>query len=235
MEPTIVKLYRELTMVGVVQRIAVRYGSHASRKLNMPEKIPVQLLKDVKSIGVKGQVINVRPAFMRNFLHVDNKATYILKGQTPPLPVVAKQQVIQQTKVAPKPIKVETKTKEKAMSLEELSSLFTGMSTKNKKSASFSSMIEHEETVADYSISELKQAIPSVYTITTSEKVPLPITINYISDVLFNLSGVKVPSSAIQVSLNKNIVKSIEKVGKYSLVVSKPLEKSSLSTSIIVK
>lgn len=226
-------------MVGVRHCIWVRYGSHASRKLKVPEKIPVQLLKNVESIGVKGEVINVRPAFMRNFLHVDNKATYILKGEKPPLPVVIKAANPIQPKVEKHEVKIDTtkvKQTTSAISLDELSSLFQKMSKKSGQKVVSTSFVQDEPASENiYSISELKQAIPSVYTIQTSKSKPLPLDVNHISDILFDLSGINVPNSAIQVSLGKTIVKSIEKIGTYNLIISSPTEKTSLNMSLIVK
>ncbi|ODQ64649.1 hypothetical protein NADFUDRAFT_47267 [Nadsonia fulvescens var. elongata DSM 6958] len=54
------------------------------------KKISVQLLTKIKGLGEKGEIINVLPAFMRNFLHKENQASYVLPGQEPKIPVLTK-------------------------------------------------------------------------------------------------------------------------------------------------
>ncbi|CAK9439572.1 uncharacterized protein LODBEIA_P36720 [Lodderomyces beijingensis] len=50
--------------------------------------VEVQLLQDVPGIGVKGQLLKVKPGFMRNYLHIDNKACYVTPTTPPRIEVV---------------------------------------------------------------------------------------------------------------------------------------------------
>lgn len=99
------------------------------------KKLPVQLLQDYPPHGVKGQIIEVAPAFMRNVLHVDNKACYITKEHGPRIPVFTPPKVTTpapaKTKKAPAPKsgKVDATP---ALSLDELSSLFSNMKSGSK-------------------------------------------------------------------------------------------------------
>lgn len=52
--------------------------------------IPVQLLKNVKGLGVRGEIVQVKPTHMMNWLQFHNRASFILPGQQPPIPVVDK-------------------------------------------------------------------------------------------------------------------------------------------------
>ncbi|KAI3403493.2 hypothetical protein KGF56_003777 [Candida oxycetoniae] len=67
---------------------APSYAIRTFKQRTVNKLVEVQLLTDVPNIGVKGQVLNVKPGFMRNYLHVDNKACYITPKTPPRLPVV---------------------------------------------------------------------------------------------------------------------------------------------------
>lgn len=88
----------------------VRY-SVTAKKRNLAE---VQLLRDFPNIGKRGQVLKVSHSLMRNRLHRENGAAYILPGQGPRIPVYkepvkkeSKEKKVQQKVIfeAPKPKK----------------------------------------------------------------------------------------------------------------------------------
>ncbi|KAI5952349.1 hypothetical protein KGF54_003215 [Candida jiufengensis] len=118
--------------------------------------VEVQLLKTLPGIGVEGQILHVKPGFMRNYLHIDNKACYITPNNPPRLPIVdveelrqeeqrkrriAQQQQIQKQKLLDQQAKsqdkevesTEDKETDGAMSLEELSDLFSSMKSNKRK------------------------------------------------------------------------------------------------------
>ncbi|KAG7880595.1 hypothetical protein KL905_002569 [Ogataea polymorpha] len=69
---------------GRITRFGVRYSAVSKRK-----RIAVQLLKDFPSIGVKGQIVQVKPSVMINRLHPYNGAVYMhLPDSKPRIPVV---------------------------------------------------------------------------------------------------------------------------------------------------
>lgn len=119
---------------------SVRYGSIRPRK-TASKFVQVQLLQDIPNVGVKGQLKLVRPGFMKNFLYTDNKAVYVNEKLPPRIPVVEPAQVVKAPKVKEVKIEVETETVEEptetgAMSLQELSNLFSSMKGKSKRTPS---------------------------------------------------------------------------------------------------
>ncbi|KAI5950518.1 hypothetical protein CANMA_005178 [Candida margitis] len=123
--------------------------------------VEVQLLKTLPGIGVEGQILQVKPGYMRNYLHIDNKACYVTPNSPPRIPVVdveelrlqeqkkhrqlqqrqQQQQQQQQQERTPEEkaeeLETEKQGKEKsdgAMSLEELSDLFSSMKSTKKTS-----------------------------------------------------------------------------------------------------
>jgi hypothetical protein len=226
-----------------VAKNCVRFAS-SSRRTKLPEKIAVQLLKPVPNIGVTGQVVRVKPAFMRNFLQVSNKAAYILKGQQPPLPVVKKDSSVGQNIPSQKsqsaPIVPEqqqpssqVKPAPSAMSLDELSSLFKNMRHSKRGPASKLDTVASDAEVT-FTISELKQTIPASFTIKTSESLSFPLSKSAIASVLFELSGVTIPESVIKISKHKNVVDSITSPDTYDLIISSAVEKAFLSRTVVV-
>ncbi|ODV87101.1 hypothetical protein CANARDRAFT_26534 [[Candida] arabinofermentans NRRL YB-2248] len=57
--------------------------------ISKKNRIPVQLLKDFQGIGLKGEIVQVKPSLMINKLHRYNGAVYLnYKGSKPLIPVV---------------------------------------------------------------------------------------------------------------------------------------------------
>lgn len=56
-------------------------------------KVPVQLLKDFPGLGYRGEIVHVKPGRMRNELHVNNGAVYMVKGAAPRIPVVSRAEI----------------------------------------------------------------------------------------------------------------------------------------------
>lgn len=73
-------------IIGVFPMSAVfkRYAS---------TKIPVQLLKDFSGLGYKGEIVQVPPGRMRNELHVNNGAAYVLKGEPLRIPLKTRESI----------------------------------------------------------------------------------------------------------------------------------------------
>lgn len=114
--------------------------------------VEVQLLKTLPGIGVEGQILHVKPGYMRNYLHIDNKACYITPNNPPRIPVVdvedlrlqeqRKRKQLQQKKQEENVQEEETdklepaeQAKEEAngaMTLEELSDLFSSMKSSKR-------------------------------------------------------------------------------------------------------
>lgn len=69
-----------------LKKAGVRYTAQSKKN-----RIDVQLLKDFPGVGVKGQVVNVKPSAMTNKLYPNNGAVYMnYKGAEPAIPVVTK-------------------------------------------------------------------------------------------------------------------------------------------------
>lgn len=69
-----------------LKKSGVRYTAQSKKN-----RIDVQLLKDFPGVGVKGQVVAVKPSAMTNKLYPNNGAVYMnYKGAEPAIPVVTK-------------------------------------------------------------------------------------------------------------------------------------------------
>lgn len=69
-----------------LKKTGVRYTAQSKKN-----RIDVQLLKDFPGIGVKGQIVAVKPSAMTNKLYPYNGAVYMnYKGAEPAIPVVTK-------------------------------------------------------------------------------------------------------------------------------------------------
>lgn len=69
-----------------LKKTGVRYTAQSKKN-----RIDVQLLKDFPGIGVKGQIVAVKPSAMANKLYPYNGAVYMnYKGAEPAIPVVTK-------------------------------------------------------------------------------------------------------------------------------------------------
>lgn len=70
-----------------LNKTGVRYTAQSKKN-----RIEVQLLKDFPGVGVRGQVVSVKPSAMTNRLYPNNGAVYLnYKGAEPVIPVVSKQ------------------------------------------------------------------------------------------------------------------------------------------------
>lgn len=186
---------------------------HASTK---NDKIPVQLLKDIEFLGQAGEIVNVKPAFMRNFLHVGNKACYMTNG--PRIPVVErKRELVVEKKKKPVekvPAQELEKTPESApaLSLDELSSLFSNM-RKSKKTSTTEFLASVSDSVA-YSLVELGESLPETFTLSGQK---FPVSSETLAQTVFNSTGIEVPASVIKVAEEDGkVVEEISKAGIYS-------------------
>lgn len=203
-------------MVRQLQRVFVRCASKGGKP-----KVRVQLLKDVPNVGAAGELLAVSPGFMRNYLHVDNKACYITKEHGPRIPVVERLVVV--TPKEPKK-KVEVKVEEApTMTLEELSGLFSSM---RSRSAKLSGELKAEASAeATYTVEEIESLIPKTVTISTTTAAGrpnrLPISKEDVSALVYELLGIQIPASAFTVGESDEITET----GTYAWTIRSPDQK----------
>lgn len=196
-----------------IARQAIRWAT--TKSASKSDKIPVQLLQDCLPLGVKGQIVRVKPAYMRNFLHVGNKACYILKDQEPRIPVVEKSRAppVAEVKkvVEKKPVKQDSVP---VLSLDDLSNLFSKSRTAKTVEASSTQGFTAEAATSTYSLAELGDSLPTTFTINSPV---FPITRDFLASAVFNSTGIEIPSTAITVknSTGDNVAQ-IESSGQYS-------------------
>lgn len=195
------------------------------------QKIPIQLLKDVPNVGVRGEILQVKPAFMRNYLHHKNKACYITPTQGPRIDVVtvepkAKQPVEHKPQITEEPTE---KPVVEALSMDELSDLFKNMTSNVPEEL----VIKPSEP--EYTIAKLTERVPSLQYFM---KEYLPITKEYVKDTLKDEADVNVPVEEITLALIETPDEPIEEitmVGKYLLKITSPTEDADLTTEIEVR
>ena len=73
--------------------------SVACLKSTVDKKIPVQLLKDVPGLGVRGEVVSVTPGRMRNQLHRNGGANYVIKNVALKIPAVSRESILERQKI----------------------------------------------------------------------------------------------------------------------------------------
>lgn len=216
----------------------------------MPEKIQVQLLKDHPNLGQRGQIVRVRPAYMRNYLHVDNKACYITASLGPRIPVVerdfareaekraaAADALKQQKQKEERKLKDAAEVANGAMSLEELSSLFGNMQSRRGQrgleTAAFAT--EGAQEVAGYTVSELNEAIPRVYTVVLGKNAELPVTKQHLASAINASSGISVPVSAMKLNSGSDEVLEAAAPGDYLWTLVVPGESTNVKRTLRVQ
>lgn len=191
----------------------VRYAS-TTRKIQT--KIPVQLLKKHPLLGKKGEIVQVKPAFMRQQLYPYKYAVYTING--PRIPVVEKKVKIPKQKVADKstieePVKEAKKVK--SVSADELSTLFGSLQKSSKSGNTIN--IANEEFISDVSASQIRENIPEANFIS---KDNLPITKEFLSSYAFNASGLQIPVENFRIRKgSKEFIQIIESEGEYSWLI----------------
>lgn len=219
------------------QSIVRHFARNASTK---SDRITVQLLKDVHPLGAAGELIRVKPAFMRNFLHVDNKACYITKDHGPRIPVVEKKResLEKKTKVQETPAaKVQedaAATTGPALSLDELSNLFSNMRmAKGKNNATAGFQTAEASPQIAYSLAELGESLPATYTLPSSQ---FPLAKAELAQVVFNSTGIEIPASAIKVNgADGAVVEEIATAGVYTWTFLAPGDASTLKRKLKVQ
>ncbi|KAK6199910.1 uncharacterized protein RJT21DRAFT_126885 [Scheffersomyces amazonensis] len=210
--------------------------------ITVNDKVTVQLLKDVKDIGIKGELLRVKSAYMRNCLQHGGKAAYVTKTKGPTIPVVVRQYVEEKetpkSEIIDKPSDKESETKAKnkaeALSLDELSQLFNSMRRRksiadaDKQSSTFQIAKATEEV--SFILTELNELIPNNHTFRNSK---FPITKTNISSLLFNLTGEQIPQSVITLEKSTTPIEEIQESGDYTLIIKSPAEKSSITKHIV--
>lgn len=216
-------------------RFSVRMASGpAPRKAT--DRIPIQLLQDIKGVGIRGEVLRVKPAYMRNDLHMGNRAAYILKGQAPPIPVVERP-----TPIAPveaKPVEADAPVAV-AMTVDELANLFGEIKSKRPTRVNFSASQEIDTSVpqAAFEISDLIESIPTVSSISLKD-ADQTVTKDYLSRMLYRSTGNQVDETYIRIAPENTKDASIPEItapGNYFWIISLPLEKAICTKSLVVK
>lgn len=212
---------------------------HASTKRieNKSGKIPVQLLKDFPQVGARGEVIRVKPAFMRSYLHINNGACYILEGQGPRIPVVkrVKQEPrkVVEVKTQPEPSKsADSEATSGAMSLDELSSLFNKMrrsrgSNRVEEAQNEATFAASEEAIG-LTASEITQLVPRVHTIQAKS---FPFTKKSLVDAIFSILGISVPESSIKL----NGISEFSASGSYEYSIDVPGDNTVVKRSLVLR
>ena len=225
---------------GVVLRVFSR--PKVTKRVTKREFIPIQLLKDVKNVGVAGELLKVRPGFMRNFLHHHNKACYITPTQGPRITVVeslSKSQVLKTrnkattVNAAASPTKEtlsfnaeEEETQSKAISLEELSSIFSDMRKRPKKAGAVVGNMESAGVESTFSLVELEASLPATFTHSTKL---FPVTSEALASVLYGTTGIDVPASAILLrNSSGNTLNEISEPGTYIWMFKNPRDAKGL-------
>lgn len=202
---------------GVVLRTFAR--SKATKRNPGSGTVSIQLLQDVQNIGSAGEILKVKAGFMRNFLHRNNKACYITATQGPKIPVVvaAPKVDLQKKKKEAAIVKeaIITDSAPAALSLEELSSLFSNM-RKKTNSAGSAVAAKFESTASDvqFSLVELEENLPSTFNFSAQN---YPVGTDALSAAIFNSTGIEVPASAILLrSASGEVLKEVSVAGDYT-------------------
>lgn len=233
--------------IRLLQITLVRKGS--SRRSNaVSDKIQVQLLKDHPKLGARGEIVRVKPAFMRNYLHIGNGACYITESHGPRIPVVEKArpepELVSETVETNSQKSSDSPTEDRkghAMSLNELSDLFSSMRLKGKNSLSKGTR-NSEQTFEvtseniEYTASDVDSALPPILTLSTGDSLVIPINKNVLSSFIYEVAGVRLTREMIKLSEGDtaNVIDEIRAVGNYRLSIKVPGEKNFIHKSLIV-
>lgn len=241
-------------------KIAVRNASSKRTPPRADKRIPVQLLKDFPNVGVRGEIVKVLPSVMRNYLHMNNGAAYLIKGKEGPrIPVVdrsvylAQQEKIKQRdgeiKAAKKKeeaekLAKETKASTTALSVDELSNLFQNIK-KNKKISETTTESETTtatstaEAFADeyfFTSLDVSQSIPETYTLNLSGSIILPITKEFLVSQFYNTAGLEIPVSALKlISKDGEVVAEVIAPGTYTISIEVPNEREQVKRTLVVQ
>lgn len=218
--------------VGTVLPSLVRFATTRAAA-SKSSKIRVQLLKDFPLVGARGEVIRVKPAFMRNYLHVNNGACYLLEGQEPRIPVVKRvKQEVRKAPVeekVPEPTAVESDPSSGAMSLDELSTLFNNMRKARRGTAARptgEATFAASENIG-FTATEVSQLVPRVHGIQVET---FPYTKKQLSETIYNISGLEIPESSIK----WNGVTELSKAGEYEYTIDVPGETTNVKRILVV-
>lgn len=219
------------------QSIVRHFVRNASTK---SDRITVQLLTDFHPLGAAGELVRVKPAFMRNFLHVDNKACYITKDHGPRIPVVEKKRetIEVKAKAQVNPAKVVQEeapaSTGPALSLDELSNLFSNMRMSKGKSAATAGFQTSEAAPEiAYSLAELGESLPATYTLPVLQ---FPVSREELAKVVFNSTGIEVPAAAIKITVADGaVVDEIATAGIYTWAFLAPGDASTLKRKLKVQ
>lgn len=202
-------LYKNSTGVQSTVKECVRFASTTKR---VQTKIPVQLMKKHPLLGRKGEIVQVKPAYMRQKLYPNKYAVYTISG--PRIPVVEKkvktpkQRVVEQ-KTTETPVKQVKKVQ--SVSADELSTLF-GSLQKSSRSGNTISIAE-DEFISEASASQIRESIPETNFISKGD---LPVTKEYLSTLAFNASGLQIPVQNIRIRRGtKEFIETVESEGEY--------------------
>ncbi|KAI5965293.1 uncharacterized protein KGF55_001513 [Candida pseudojiufengensis] len=226
-------------------------------------------------IGVEGQILHVKPGFMRNYLHIDNKACYITPNRPPRIPVVdieeirqeeqRKRRILQQQQAQQQRLldqqnkekatstnkeSIEDTENEGAMSLEELSDLFSSMKSNKRKSdvkpelKVQSSLVEESEEIITPTLeassndqsSQISFNLPKLITLNSSN---LPISkhaiLNQIQEYVKGTTLEPDQLSISYIDTPEFTIDQVTEVGRYQIKIISNIDGSDLTQILEVE
>lgn len=212
------------------------------------KRIPVQLLRDFEGLGVKGEIVQVAPGRMRNQLHRNNGAAYILKNLPPRIKVISRESILEKQRLEreEREAKEREELEKKAITeasersrrhvaqadmmaaLGNLTNLNFDVASASNASASASASTvegnpgELSESEAYFVESALNDA-PGVTIVTvnnqTSGILSSPFTAADISEQYQKLMGVDIPASSIKIVTRQGDLDFVDFIGKYPVKI----------------
>lgn len=180
-------------------------------------KINVQLLQDFPSLGIKGNIVSVKPAYMRQTLHPKKIAVYTVDGprievtQRPIKPQVIKE--IQEPEENPSTV-----------SLNDLSLMFDDIKILKISNYGQELLLLSNDNIS-YSASDIRELIPATIILNVDDW-PLPITKEHLTKFAYEQSGLEIAPINFKLShLNKPIY-NIDSLGEYVWLIDTPEHRS---------
>lgn len=222
-------------------------------KAKKNSKIKVQLLKDFKNFGKKGEIITVLPSVMRNILHPYNGAHYILRGQGPKIPVYERPDPNAQAQAEEESKKVNTSGTESDI-LKQRAEMLKALEDAKDDTAEavtpgkplgleFPSSPETTSTptAPTYSLFKIDQSLKKLtfanQEVTEASTLAIPITLQSISDEILSQTGETVPVSDITLKTSKTnqTLDEIKALGSYRVTIQRQDVSDRVERSVVVE
>lgn len=223
----------------VLRRIPlVRYSARTKRE----NRVKVQLLKDFAQYGAKGEVIDVLPGLMRNKLHPNNGACYIIPelNMGPKIPVVKREVRLQQQRAQQTHVEQQAAHKERQNAVVD-------MLKKNKEVKAAVEPVAIDGLLFDlpedavvtgdvvaskgYSMITLELGLDTLRFSIVDGPVSKTDIVKRIQDSV----GFAVPEKDVQVSFKGEDVESLSRAGEYQLVIKQEGSESVVTKKVLVK